>query len=176
MTVIVGLVAADRIIMGADSGVTIGDVSMVIDGSKIARFRRRGKVMLAAASGAMRACQVAERALEKLTDADAIPETLVAAWASAGIDADDNAASATVMAAARRTLTIVYPDGSAFRPGCGFAAIGSGGAVAVGALDAYGQDPRYRDDPESIVRLAMMIAGRHVVGIREPFFVTSTKD
>lgn len=176
MTVIVGIRSSGIAIMGADAGVSIGDLSTVAFEPKIARFKRRGTTMLVGAAGGLRACQIAMRSIAKLADDVAIDAALTEAWIAEGIDPDDDDESATVMIATKNAISIVYANGAVVVPACDFAAIGSGGQVALGALDAYTFDPQFKDEPKVIAELAVRTASRHVAGIREPFFIASTDD
>lgn len=192
MTVIVGIVGDDDVYIGADSGITIGDQSIVTGKAKIAagtvRLRAKaGKMpIIVAGAGDWRLWQVVLRASAEQSDreCDNVDEWLETVFVDnvRGSVASERRAGRTGISDDDIDI-LVAMDGRLFIvPGSGgiievdrCAAIGSGGQVALGALDALGLDPRYAGKPQDTIRASMMVAARHISGIREPFNIARLK-
>lgn len=185
MTAIVGIKGQSEIVIAADSGLTIGDRS-IVGARKVARRNIAGVEILVAAAGPWRACQCAlqagfpglqpaavrPRRLRPDDHADVIADAFVDAVRAALIREPGGAERAAdegleLMMAAHGRLFVVEPGGGVFEPACGYAAIGNGGQVALGALDAIG----CATAPEGMARVALAIAERHVAGVRGPWIV-----
>jgi len=79
---------------------------------------------------------------------------------------------AEVMIAYNDNIYVIASDFGVFQPGYPFAAIGSGGKVATGALHVLAQDINEQSTPDDIKKIlarALEAAEEHSVGVRRPF-------
>lgn len=177
MTVIVAIRDGKSAVIGADSGLAVGDLSVVSADSKIVRI---GRDVAFGIAGPTSAARIAEKAVAErwpsvihCPSARDVADTITDAWKDAGIE--DDAAAPTALIVAKDALWQAHV-GAAFRHDKHFAAIGSGGQVALGAMIyAEGETPFGAvvacEAMASTCQRAMEAASMVIAYIRRPFVV-----
>lgn len=171
MTAIVGVQHHGQVILGGDSAVSYGDLSVVC---------RQPKVWVAApgvlvgVAGDARACDVVRYCLQ----APPFDGIDAAAWAARKLAerfreavkaAHATDSNCDMLLAVGGTLLLLDSDGGVVRPAGGYAAIGSGGTVAMGALHAL--SAMLRLSPRQRVVAALEAAEAHCASVRRPWVV-----
>ena len=171
MTAVVGLVEGKRVILGSDSCVSYGELAFVHDGPKWKIF---GDDYIVAYAGNIVAFHALEASVLPIEPGNSSPAAKIGKSILdplreelKRIDDDSDPDLLIVLPHGNRTRLWRVHNWAVIPAGSGMAGIGSGGAVALAALEHATGSGSER------VKKALKSASDHVLNVRPPYYVRS---
>ena len=156
-TTIIGVRKGDRIVIAGDGQVSMGNTVMKPNARKARRIGEGGKVVAGFAGATADAFTLFERLEKKLEQySGQLLRAAVELTKDWRTDKYLRNLEALMIVADADNLLVLTGNGDVLEPEGGITAIGSGGNYALAAAKAIAE---YEDDPETIARKAMQVAG-----------------